>query len=194
MSCFKAGTLIAAKTGEVRIESLVPGQLVLTRDNGYRPVRWTGVRHLTGRYLFDNPHLRPVMVLKDAFGPGLPRQRTSMSPNTRLPFAKATGSLAISRREDMVAVKQFIDHDTVQQVDMTGITYIHLMFSRHEVISVNGVWTECFKASDYSLGTLGNAQREEVLEVFPNLRRRKDPRPGRIPARGKVSHEFSDLF
>jgi hypothetical protein len=38
--CFCTGTLIAAKRGLVAIEGLGIGDMVLTMDNGYRPVRW----------------------------------------------------------------------------------------------------------------------------------------------------------
>jgi hypothetical protein len=49
-------------------------------------------------------------------------------------------------------------------------TYIHFMFDRHEVVLSNGAWTESFQPGDYSLKGLGNAQRNEILELFPELK------------------------
>ena len=43
--CFDRGTLIATSRGPRPIESLRPGDLVRTADNGLQPVRWTGRRH-----------------------------------------------------------------------------------------------------------------------------------------------------
>ncbi len=42
--CFVAGTLIRTPDGDVPIESLRPGDLVLTLDDGPQPLRWVGSR------------------------------------------------------------------------------------------------------------------------------------------------------
>jgi hypothetical protein len=34
----------------------------------------------------------------------------------------------------------------------------------------NGAWTESFQPGDYTLGGMGNAQRSEILELFPELK------------------------
>ena len=43
------------------------------------------------------------------------------------------------------------------------------MFDRHEVVLSNGAWTESFQPGDYSLKGIGNAQRSEIFELFPEL-------------------------
>ncbi|MGB4828605.1 MAG: choice-of-anchor L domain-containing protein, partial [Paracoccaceae bacterium] len=42
--CFVAGTLIRTPDGDVPVETLHPGDLVLTMDDGPQPLRWTGSR------------------------------------------------------------------------------------------------------------------------------------------------------
>jgi len=44
------------------------------------------------------------------------------------------------------------------------------MFDKHEVVLGNGAWTESFQPGDYSLQGLGNSQRNEIFELFPELR------------------------
>jgi hypothetical protein len=44
------------------------------------------------------------------------------------------------------------------------------MFDQHEVVLSNGAWTESFQPGDYTLKGIGNAQRNEILELFPELK------------------------
>ena len=49
--CFTPGTLIETADGEVDVADLRPGDLVLTRDNGYQEVHWVGAKKLSGEEL-----------------------------------------------------------------------------------------------------------------------------------------------
>ena len=180
MTCFVSGTLIETAEGALPVEKLRPGTLVMTRDGGLKPLRWVGINPMSNRTLLDNPHLRPVHVSAGAFGDGLPARDMMVSPNTRLPVAgESNGLLARGGRESMVAIKHFVNHRSVQQVDAVGVKYVHIAFQGHEVVAANGVWVECFDSADYSLGCVGNAQRCEIFELFPELkavqRRRSEP-------------------
>src|SRR5690606_32383544 len=42
--CFTSGTLIATPDGERAVETLRPGDLVMTRDHGPQELRWVGMR------------------------------------------------------------------------------------------------------------------------------------------------------
>jgi ABC-type branched-subunit amino acid transport system ATPase component len=44
------------------------------------------------------------------------------------------------------------------------------MFNQHEVVLSDGAWTESFQPVDQSLRGLDNAQRNEIFELFPELR------------------------
>jgi hypothetical protein len=39
------------------------------------------------------------------------------------------------------------------------------------VVLSNGAWTESFQPGDHSLKGIGNAQRAEIFELFPELER-----------------------
>ena len=46
--CFVAGTMIRTPRGEVPIETLQPGDLVITRDDGAQPLRWISLKTMYG--------------------------------------------------------------------------------------------------------------------------------------------------
>ena len=82
--CFAAGTLIRTERGEVRVEALVPGNRVVTADNGLQPVRWVGVRRLDAGVLDQHPALRPVRIRRGVLGAGLPVADLVVSPQHRV--------------------------------------------------------------------------------------------------------------
>jgi len=50
------------------------------------------------------------------------------------------------------------------------VTYIHIMFDRHEVIYAEGFATESFFAGDAALMAVDAPAREELFAIFPELR------------------------
>jgi hypothetical protein len=93
-----------------------------------------------------------------------------LSPNHRLLVANDRTALYFDEHEVLVAAKHLIGGDGVHQVDSVGTTYFHFMFDQHEVVLSNGAWTESFQPGDYTLKGLGNAQRNEIYDLFPELK------------------------
>lgn len=168
--CFTPGTLIATPRGEVPVESLRPGDRVITRDNGIQEIRWTGFKDITWRDLTVNPHLKPILVRQGSLGNGLPERDMMVSPNHRLLVTNDRTALYFDEHEVLVAAKHLVSGKGVHEVDSIGTTYIHFMFDRHEVVLSNGAWTESFQPGDYTLKGMGNAQRNEIYELFPELK------------------------
>ena len=167
--CFTPGTLIATDSGARPVEDLTVGDKIRTRDNGYQEIRWIGARWLNGLQLTDYPHLKPVLIRRGALGDDLPDRDMRLSPNHRVLVASDRTALYFEEREVLCAAKHLINNRGVYEVSTTGTTYIHIMFGRHEVVLSDGAWTESFQPSDHSLKGIGNAQRSEILELFPEL-------------------------
>lgn len=168
--CFTPGTLIATPRGEVPVESLKPGDRVITRDNGIQEIRWTGAKAMSWRDLTLHPHLKPILIRQGSLGNGLPERDMMVSPNHRVLVANDRTALYFDEHEVLVAAKHLIAGKGVHEVDSMGTTYIHFMFDRHEVVLSNGAWTESFQPGDYTLKGMGNAQRTEIFELFPDLK------------------------
>lgn len=167
--CFTPGTMIATVRGECPVEHLTTADRVVTRDNGIQPVRWVGRNQLFMHDFQMDPHLLPVFIRQGAFGKDLPERDMLVSPNHRILVANARTALKFRDREVLVAAKHLTTAG-VHTVQSSGTTYIHFMCDRHEVVLANGIWTETFQPDDQSLGGLGNAQRLEIFELFPDLK------------------------
>ncbi|MGJ8626618.1 MAG: Hint domain-containing protein [Sulfitobacter sp.] len=167
--CFTPGTRIATPSGERRVEELQVGDRVITRDNGIQEIRWVGQRDMSGVELARAVHLKPVLIRQGALGNDLPERDMMVSPNHRILVANDKTALYFEEREVLVAAKHLTGLEGVDIVDVSSTTYIHIMFDQHEVVLSDGAWTESFQPGDMSLAGIGNAQRTEILELFPEL-------------------------
>ncbi len=167
--CFTSGTLIATPGGARPVEHLAVGDRVQTRDNGSQTIRWIGQNSISGLDIAASPHLRPVLIRRGALGEGVPEQDMLVSPNHRMLVASDRTALYFREREVLAAAKHLVNNQGIQELITMATTYVHFMFDRHELVSANGAWSESFQPADRSLKGLGNAQRNEILELFPSL-------------------------
>lgn len=167
--CFTAGTLIATDRGSVRIEDLRVGDRVLTRDRGYRPVRWIGARRFDGNMLADHPELRPVVIPAGALGQGLPTHDLVVSPQHRILLTGDSSRRFSEETEILVAAVDAMDAIGARRADMAEVVYYHILFDGHEIVLSNGWWSESFHPSKDAIAGLHEAQRQEILTIFPEL-------------------------
>jgi len=187
--CFTPGTTIATPRGERLVEELREGDRIITRDNGIQEIRWVGKKLIGGKALVQNPHLKPVLIKAGSLGNGLPERDMLVSPNHRMLVANDMTQLYFEEREVLAAAKHLVGSEGIHEVDVMQTTYIHFMFDRHEVVLSNGAWTESFQPGDYSLKGLGNAQRTEIFELFPELQDRPGLEGYQAARRSLKKHE-----
>lgn len=167
--CFTPGTAIATPRGEVPVETLKPGDKVITRDNGIQEIAWAGARDLTSDEMAEAQELRPVLIKAGALGANLPERDMLVSPQHRVLMANDRTQLYFDEREVLVAAKHLVGMDGVTRAGNVDTTYIHFMCAKHEVVLSDGAWTETFQPGDYTLGAMGDAARDEIFRLFPEL-------------------------
>ena len=167
--CFTPGTMIATPRGERLVETLDVGDKVITRDNGIQEIRWIGTRTLTREEMPKAQHMLPIRIRRGAFGNGLPERDMIVSPNHRVLVSNDKTALYFDESEVLVAAKHLTGLVGVEEVEAETVTYVHFMFDQHEVVLSDGLWTESFQPGDHSLAGIGNAQRQEIFELFPEL-------------------------
>ena len=167
--CFTPGTTIATRRGEIPVQQIKVGDLVVTRDNGMQPVRWVGRRNLGRDNLLRTPGFNPVRIKAGAFGEGVPQRDMMVSPNHRMLVASETAEVMFSEREVLVAAKHLVGLDGVDTVTPDRVSYIHMLFDNHEVVFADGTWAESFQPGAHSMAGIQSEQRSEILSLFPEL-------------------------
>lgn len=168
--CFTPGTLIDTARGPVPVETLEVGDRVLTMDHGYQVLRWIGQRVLTPADLARSSQLRPILIGRDAFGPGLPERDLRVSPQHRLLLTGARAELISGETEVLAPAVHFLGlPGVVRDAAAAGVTYIHLLFDRHEIIRSDGLWTESYQPAAATLAGLDSEALTELFTLFPEL-------------------------
>lgn len=161
--CFTPGMHIRTALGDRPVETLEVGDFVATRDNGLQAIRWIGRSTVPGLGRFA-----PIRIEPEAME-GL-RAPLLVSPQHRVLYSGYRAQLHFGESEVLMAAKHMVDGYHVRPQELVAVTYIHLMFDRHEIIYSQGLETESFYAGDVGLGALGPASREDLFDIFPKLR------------------------
>lgn len=158
--------MITTLKGEKAVETLVPGERIVTRDNGLQTVRRVFRRDFDYSEIAAAPHLAPLLLTQGSLGKHLPERDTLVSPNLRMLVPGGSYSFDTLTSEALLGAKSLVDGDKVRSCAVLGVSYIYLGFDRHEVVLANGVWMEAFCASDMSSSGRATAQRLDLAEVM----------------------------
>ncbi|WP_405401277.1 Hint domain-containing protein [Paracoccus sp. Ld10] len=168
--CFAAGTRIRTARGDIAVQDLRPGDLVMTKDRGLRPVQWAGGRKLADYELNLFQHLRPIRIKAGALGANIPAQDLVVSPQHRILVRSAISRRMFGADEVLVAAKQLLMLDGIDIADdLDQIEYVHFMFDRHEIVFANGAEAESLYTGVQALKAVSPKARIEIMTLFPNL-------------------------
>ena len=161
--CFTPGTRIATPRGARPIETLRPGDLVVTRDHGLQPIRWIQSRTVPAIDRFA-----PIRIRQNVLT-GL-ESDLLVSPQHRMLFQGYSAELLFGETEVLVSARHLIDNKAVTREEGGMVTYIHMMFDQHEIVFAEGAATESFHPGDVGLSAIKDEAREELFAIFPELR------------------------
>lgn len=167
--CFTPGTLIATKRGEKPVQQLKVGDQVFTRDNGPQELRWIGRRNLNRHELNQMPQYFPILIRAGALGDGVPQRDMMVSPNHRMLITSELAEVMFGESEVLVAAKHLVSLDGVETAPVSKVSYIHMMFDAHEVVLADGTWAESFLPGQQAMAGIKNDQKQEILDLFPEL-------------------------
>jgi hypothetical protein len=168
LPCFVAGSMVDTHEGLKRVEDIAVGDFILTRDNGYQQVRWTGRHAQTEASMIARPDLASVIVRQGALGAGLPLRDMRVSPWHRLLICGQRAELLFDEYEVLVPAVHLVGQPGIER-DTAPQTYIHLMFDEHQIIRADGAWSESFQPGVKTLAGMGEEQRAEIFALFPEL-------------------------
>ncbi len=159
--CFVAGTMILTPTGERPVEQIRPGDLVVTRDDGPQPVRWSGTRLVAGV-----EDLAPVRIAAGTFGA---HDALWVSPQHRILVRGAAAELLFAEDEVLVAARDLVNDGSVRRMPCNQVEYVHLMFDRHQVIYSAGLPSESFLPGPETPNLFEKRVLDEICALFPEL-------------------------
>ncbi|SDX30613.1 Hint domain-containing protein [Ruegeria halocynthiae] len=169
--CFTAGSMILTPAGEKPIETVKPGDHIIVGDGSSRPVRWVGRRHLSRRDQQHTPKFCPIRFKAGSLGNQLPARDMMVSPQHRMVVSSPSLELHYFNRTMLAPAKALVNGDTITQMPPEkNVEYIHILFDRHELVNVDGVWSESFFPGDCTLDAMSAATKEELFTLFPELR------------------------
>lgn len=159
--CFVAGTMIDTPDGPRAVESLTAGDLVVTRDDGPQPLRWTGMRAVpaTGK-------MAPICIRENALGI---HGEIMVSPLHRVLVKDVLAELMFGEAEVLIAAKDLVNDHSIRAVEGGEVDYVHLMFDRHQVIYSEGLATESFLPGPQTTKSFEAEIVEEIATIFPEL-------------------------
>ncbi|MEZ5755777.1 MAG: Hint domain-containing protein [Paracoccaceae bacterium] len=168
--CFTPNTRIATPEGPKLIQTLRPGDRILTKDDGPQEVLWTGHRRMSGARLYAMPHLRPIRFRAGAFGNDRPEPDLLVSPAHRMLVKGAAAQALFGTSEVLVRAEDLLNDASIM-VDhaLREVTYVHILLERHNIVFANGVETESFHPSNTALEMIDPIQRDVLMAVMPEV-------------------------
>ncbi|WP_299349314.1 Hint domain-containing protein [uncultured Shimia sp.] len=167
--CFLAGTLIATKRGEVAVEDLRPGDMVVVRDGGFAPIRWIGSIQADARGTRFESNA-PICIPRGSMGRNMPARDLFVSPNHRIWMRDAKFEVFFAEREVLIPAKHLVGWSGIKQVKyVPNPEYFHLLFDSHQIIMSDGMPTESFHPGEVTIDQFEHEARDEILRLFPEL-------------------------
>lgn len=168
--CFCNGSLILTDRGQVPVETLVAGDLLITRDCGLQPILWIGSRKLDSIDLAQCKKMFPVCIRKGALGWNTPTQDLSVSPQHRFCLGGESSQLMFGQEKVLVAAKHMVNGVTIiQDKSVCEVTYFHILLAEHHIIYGNGSPSESLHLSDMAHMAQDQDTFGENSMLFPEL-------------------------
>ena len=168
--CFMTGTHITTPRGPVAVEDLQAGDLVLTMDHGFQPIRWIGKRGLSAQELKRNEKLRPIRIPAGSIAKGLPQSDLYLTRQHRILVRSKVAERMFDHREVLTPAinLQLMSLPTVFDMPR-AVEYWHIMFDQHEIIYADGMPCESLHTGPEAVKALSPEAIEEIGHIFPQL-------------------------
>ena len=134
--CFASGTLIQTTRGDVAVEALQIGDLVVTAAGAHRSIRWLGHRTIDCRRHPDPSAVWPVSIAAHAFGPGRPARDLVLSPGHSICVDLAG--------EMLVPAAALVNGSSIARLAVAEITYWHVELDTHDILLAENLPAESY--------------------------------------------------
>ncbi|MDB6453545.1 Hint domain-containing protein [Falsirhodobacter sp. 20TX0035] len=154
-ACISRGTLIDTYHGPLPVEDLVVDDQVMTRDEGFRPVRWIGCFRAEAR-----GRLSPVRIAPGALGNN---RSLIVSQHQLLLLNDWRAELLFGEREVLAPARALVNEDTIWIQEGGIIDYYAILMDRHQILYVEESFAGSLQPSSPGCEVMGP-------ELVPQMR------------------------
>ncbi len=157
VACYCRGTHILTRCGEVAVESLQAGDLVVTftgQGAVLKPIRWLGHRRIDLRRHPDPENTHPIRFRAGALAAGVPHRDLLVSPNHRMRVGNT-----------LVTALELANGASIAQESPAEVEYWHIELEGHDVILAEGVEAETYQ----DVGNRDAFENSAVVALNPIL-------------------------
>lgn len=164
--CFYPGTRVATVNGEMPVESLKIGDMVIRKDGSAAPIRWVG-RNTVCMTFADKQKFLPIRIKKDALDHNVPAQDLLVSAGH-----------AILVDDILVQAGALVNHTSiVRETSVPNVfVYYHVELADHSLIMAENTPSETFINNVDRMAFDNWAEREELHGDYLDLAEMALPR------------------
>ncbi|MGV1761077.1 Hint domain-containing protein [Rhizobium sp. P44RR-XXIV] len=132
-SCFMRGTLIRTPEGDVPVEDLRVGDLVVTHK-GVAEIKWVGRRMIDPKAIDKPRETLPIRIQAGAIAENIPARDLFVSPDH-----------CMFLEESLIPAKFLVNETTItQEATLAPFEYYHIELDQHSIILAEGAQTETY--------------------------------------------------
>jgi hypothetical protein len=136
--CFAKGTRIVTPAGEIGVENLRAGDMVLAMRHGqagFEALRWVGFMDIAvPRNAVMAAKTAPILIKAGAIAPGMPARDLRVSPDH-----------AMEIDGHLIPAKHLVNGSSIiQEIWCKRVRYFHLELEAHGLLLSEGTWSESY--------------------------------------------------
>lgn len=159
--CFTRGTQILTDEGEKEVETLSPGDLIQTLDNGLQPVRWISKTKCQAKGKFA-----PICIKRGTLDN---KRDLYVSPQHKMLLTGRQAEVLFGEEQVLASAVSLLNDITITRAEGGEVEYFHVLFDQHEIIYAEGSPTESFYPGETTLSQMDRNTYDELIELFPEL-------------------------
>lgn len=140
------------------IDDLREGDLIQTRDNHMQPLRWIGRCTVAATGINT-----PIQIADGVLGI---KGELVISPNHRMLIVVASADLLFGDNEVLIAAKHLVGNQGIKRKPGRQVTYLHLVFDEHQIITANAAPSESFFREKKQWGLCPTDQETRCFACF----------------------------
>ncbi|MEM9432635.1 MAG: Hint domain-containing protein [Pseudomonadota bacterium] len=166
--------LLRTPCGPRRADCIRPGDLVVTRDNGLRPVQLIWRRSISLEEIVEKSANAPVTLNARAVGPMMPQRPLTLAPGHHVLIPGYQLATEMDQAAGLVEARALAGTTDAafHNRDAERETFFNFVFDQHEIIVASGLPVASFLPSGSAVARVDEDTRIELVRRFPELRKK----------------------